>query len=69
MSPYLFVICMETWSCLIAEMVEDNKWKPIHVSREGPCISHLFFYRRYPPFHTGHDFACKALSIKPYLIF
>lgn len=43
MSPYLFMICMEKLSCLIAEMVEDNKWKPIHVSREGPCISHLFF--------------------------
>jgi len=43
LSPYLFVICMEKLSCLIAEMVEDNKWKLIHVSREGPCISHLFF--------------------------
>ncbi|KAL4301309.1 hypothetical protein AHAS_Ahas17G0288000 [Arachis hypogaea] len=43
MSPYLFVICMERLSCLIARQVEVGRWKPVTVSRGGPVISHLLF--------------------------
>ena len=43
MSPYLFVLCMEKLACLIATKVQDKSWKPIHVSKGGPRISHLFF--------------------------
>ncbi|KAL4395796.1 hypothetical protein AHAS_Ahas01G0027700 [Arachis hypogaea] len=43
MSPYLFVICMERLSCLIARKVEVGRWKPVTVSRGGPVISHLLF--------------------------
>ncbi|XP_057755722.1 uncharacterized protein LOC130974897 [Arachis stenosperma] len=43
MSPYLFVICMERLSCLIARKVEVGRWKLVTVSRGGPVISHLLF--------------------------
>ncbi|XP_020999589.1 uncharacterized protein LOC110281570 [Arachis duranensis] len=43
MSPYLFVICMERSSCLIARQVEVGRWKPVTVFRGGPVISHLLF--------------------------
>jgi len=43
MSPYLFVLVMEKLACIIAKMVKEKKWKPIHVSRGGPGISNLFF--------------------------
>ncbi|CAJ2665276.1 unnamed protein product [Trifolium pratense] len=43
LSPYLFVICMEKLSLAIVEAVQDNCWKPIRVSKNGPCFSHLFF--------------------------
>ncbi|KAL4328990.1 hypothetical protein AHAS_Ahas13G0255300 [Arachis hypogaea] len=43
MSPYLFVICMERLSCLIARQVEVGRWKPVTVSSGGPVISHLLF--------------------------
>ncbi|KAL4349501.1 hypothetical protein AHAS_Ahas10G0048300 [Arachis hypogaea] len=43
MSPYLFVICMERLSCLIARQVEVGRWKPVTMSRGGPVISHLLF--------------------------
>ncbi|XP_072064261.1 uncharacterized protein [Arachis hypogaea] len=43
MSPYLFVICMERLSCLIARQVEVGRWKPVTMSRGGSVISHLLF--------------------------
>ncbi|KAL4321960.1 hypothetical protein AHAS_Ahas14G0162700 [Arachis hypogaea] len=43
MSPYLFVICMERLSCLIARQMEVGRWKSVTVSRGGPVISHLLF--------------------------
>jgi hypothetical protein len=43
MSPYLFVICMEKLSCMIAKKVNKRQWKPVQVTRGGPEISHLLF--------------------------
>src|ERR1044072_6930415 len=43
MSPYLFVLCMEKLATFIHDRVQDQSWKPIQVSRNGPKISHLFF--------------------------
>jgi hypothetical protein len=43
MSPYLFVLCMDKLSHLIAEAVEDGQWKPMRAGRNGPLISHLMF--------------------------
>ncbi|KAK2378521.1 hypothetical protein QL285_066416 [Trifolium repens] len=43
LSPYLFVICMEKLSLAISESVRNNNWKPVQVSKNGPCFSHLFF--------------------------
>ncbi|XP_072066777.1 uncharacterized protein [Arachis hypogaea] len=42
MSPYLFVICMEMLSCLIARQMEVGRWKPVTVSRGGPTTQDLF---------------------------
>lgn len=43
LSPYLFVICMEKLSHIIADQVEANYWKPMRAGRNGPQISHLLF--------------------------
>lgn len=43
LSPYLFVLCMETLSHKIHQEVGDNKWRPIQLSKRGPKLSHLFF--------------------------
>lgn len=40
LSPYLFVLCIEKLSHLIADAVNRNVWKPVKTS---PGISHLFF--------------------------
>jgi hypothetical protein len=36
LSPYLFVICMEKLSHIIADQVEANYWKPMRAGRNGP---------------------------------
>ncbi|KAK4258548.1 hypothetical protein QN277_004989 [Acacia crassicarpa] len=43
LSPYLFVICMEKLAHLIQSEIDNKKWRPIHLTRSGPPISHLFF--------------------------
>jgi hypothetical protein len=43
LSPYLFVICMERLSHIIADQVEANYWKPMRAGKSGPQISHLLF--------------------------
>ncbi|PNX93586.1 ribonuclease H, partial [Trifolium pratense] len=43
LSPYLFVICMESLSHAILQAVDNNAWKPVSISRNGPGLSHLFF--------------------------
>ncbi|XP_039054285.1 uncharacterized protein LOC120196582 [Hibiscus syriacus] len=43
LSSYLFVICMERLAQEIALSVNQGRWKPIKLSRNGPDISHLFF--------------------------
>ena len=43
LSPYLFVLCMERLSHLIAWAVEDGLWRPITISRGGPPLTHLCF--------------------------
>lgn len=43
LSPYLFVLCMEKLSLAINEAVQDKKWLPVRISRNGPSFSHLLF--------------------------
>ncbi|CAJ2669949.1 unnamed protein product [Trifolium pratense] len=43
LSPYLFVICMERLSHIIADQVDAEYWKPMRAGRNGPKISHLLF--------------------------
>jgi hypothetical protein len=43
LSPYLFVMCMEILSHMILEAVDDSRWKPVTLSKNGPYLSHLFF--------------------------
>lgn len=43
LSPYLFVLCLEVLSQMIVRAVDTKRWQPIHVSRHGPGISHIFF--------------------------
>ncbi|XP_061350360.1 uncharacterized protein LOC133295534 [Gastrolobium bilobum] len=42
-SPYLFVMCMDKLSHLIAGAVRAKRWKPMRASRKAPFISHLMF--------------------------
>lgn len=42
-SPYVFVLCLEKLTHLIAEAVEDGHWQPMRAGRNGPFISHLMF--------------------------
>ena len=41
LSPYIFVLCLERLSQLINQNMEDNRWKPFSVRRNGLKISHL----------------------------
>ncbi|CAL8129782.1 unnamed protein product [Prunus armeniaca] len=43
LSPYLFVLCMEKLSHIIAAKVLKKEWKAVRAARSGPLISHLFF--------------------------
>jgi len=43
LSPYLFIICMEKLSIAINNVVQQGAWEPIHISNNGPRISHLLF--------------------------
>ena len=42
-SPYIFVLYMESLGHIIHDAIGDSHWKPIHLSRNRPQISHLFF--------------------------
>ncbi|KAL6209655.1 hypothetical protein ACLB2K_020595 [Fragaria x ananassa] len=42
-SPYLFLLCAEGLSALIASSVEGGKWKRLQVCDGAPTISHLLF--------------------------
>jgi hypothetical protein len=43
MSPYLFVLCMDKLSHLIAKEVDNREWIAMRAGREGPHVSHLMF--------------------------
>lgn len=43
LSPYIFIICMEVLCRDISKAVEETKWKPVKLSRNGPKLSHLLF--------------------------
>lgn len=42
LSPYIFVLCLEKLSHIIADRSPHNLWKPVKASRSGPLVSHLF---------------------------
>jgi len=42
-SPYHFVLCMERLGDMIGKAVQEGNWHPLHITPEGPRISHLFF--------------------------
>lgn len=43
LSPYLFVMCMETLNHHIMPLVREGSWCHIRLSRGGMHVSHLFF--------------------------
>ena len=43
MSPYLFLLCAEGFSALLAKSKEKGGIKGVAVCRNAPCISHLLF--------------------------
>lgn len=43
LSPYLFVLCMETLAHRIQRATDQHSWKAIKVCRLGPAVSHIFF--------------------------
>ncbi|OMO64639.1 reverse transcriptase [Corchorus capsularis] len=43
LSPYLFLFCMEAFSCLISNAEATNLIHGVAINRAAPSISHLFF--------------------------
>lgn len=43
MSPHIFVLCVERLSQMITEAERRGSWKGIHISRNGPSLTHLLF--------------------------
>ncbi|KAK0584046.1 hypothetical protein LWI29_006910 [Acer saccharum] len=43
LSPYLFILCAEAFSCLIKKAENNGRGLGIQCSRGGPLISHMFF--------------------------
>ncbi|KAK6144547.1 hypothetical protein DH2020_021367 [Rehmannia glutinosa] len=43
LSPYLFIICSEVFSCILQDLQICQKIHGISISRAAPRISHLFF--------------------------
>jgi hypothetical protein len=42
-SPYLFLLCAEGFSSLLAKAEEEGKIRGVHVCRNAPSVSHLLF--------------------------
>lgn len=45
LSPYCFVLCMETLAIQAQKLVNDEVWHPICITKEAIGIFHLFFCR------------------------
>ena len=45
LSPYLFLLCAEGLSGLLNKAKEKKMIKGVSVARNGPQVTHLFFYR------------------------
>ena len=43
LSPYLFALCLERFSQLIGHAVENKRWTPFNVTRNGHAIANVFF--------------------------
>lgn len=43
LSPYLFILGMEWLGHLIEDAITRKEWELIQLSRNGPCVLHLFF--------------------------
>lgn len=43
LSPYLFVLCMETLSNRILTVVGKKYWRPVWLGKDGVAVSQLFF--------------------------
>lgn len=43
LSPYIFILCMESFSRMIQSEVEKKNICPIYPARNGPPVSHMFF--------------------------
>lgn len=44
LSPYLFILCAEGLLCMINHAVSKGSWKGIHMGKDTPILSHLFFF-------------------------
>lgn len=42
-SSYIFILCIERLSHLINHVVDNDEWKGIKLSRQGPVLTHIFF--------------------------
>lgn len=43
LSPYLFIICSDVFSCILQDLLCCQKIHRIKITKAAPCISHLFF--------------------------
>ncbi|XP_045810188.1 uncharacterized protein LOC123904586 [Trifolium pratense] len=62
MSPYIFVLCMDKLTHLIAESVDSENWHPLKVGRSRPPISHLMFADDLLLFGKATEINMKAIT-------
>ena len=43
LSLYIFMLCMEKLTHLISDVVQDKRWIPLKVGKQGPFVSQLKF--------------------------
>ena len=37
------MLCLERLGHIVQDAIENGRWKPVRLSRNGPRLSHLFF--------------------------
>lgn len=61
LSSYLFILCAESLSCLLDDLVKKNRIQGFKVARITPSVSHLFFANDCLSFFRAKKDDCEAV--------
>ncbi|XP_021751223.1 uncharacterized protein LOC110716880 [Chenopodium quinoa] len=61
-SPYLFLLVADAFSCLLSKAVFDNVIHGVKICNGAPCISHLYFADDSILFARSTDVECKEIA-------